>query len=119
MSDIPHKPAYIGLKLGGSYLYTLDEENRPIKEPDINKWGKWLSEYERSVGCDKIKECGVSTIFLGVDCSPFAHTPVLWETMIFGGEFDRETERYTSHEDAVNGHKRWVDKVRGLRIVAL
>ena len=41
MSDIPDKPAYIGPKLGGSNFYTPDEENRPIREPDIVKWGQW------------------------------------------------------------------------------
>jgi len=33
-------------------------------------------------------------------------TAVLWETMIFGGPNDQEyQERYTSYEDAVEGHK--------------
>lgn len=48
----------------------------------------------------------VSTVFLGLDHSFGAGPPVLWETMIFGGDHDEYQERYTSYEDAVEGHAR-------------
>ena len=48
----------------------------------------------------------VSTVFLGLDHAWNSDVPVLWETMIFGGEHDQYQERYTSHEDALEGHKK-------------
>lgn len=55
----------------------------------------------------------MSTVFLGLDHS---HTskglPVLWETMVFGGPLDQEMDRYTSREDAVEGHEAMVKRVR-------
>ena len=60
----------------------------------------------------------VSTVFLCMDHGrlfdddgqPIENpVPVLWETMIFGGEHDQYQERYTSHEDALAGHQRALD----------
>ena len=33
---------------------------------------------------------------------------LLWETMIFGGKHDDFQERYTSYQDAIEGHMRAV-----------
>jgi hypothetical protein len=46
-------------------------------------------------------------VFLGLDHSwTPGGKPVLWETMIFGGEHDQYQERYTSHKDALEGHEK-------------
>ena len=37
--------------------------------------------------------------------------PLLFETMVFGGAFDREMERYCTYDEAEYGHKAWVAKV--------
>jgi hypothetical protein len=55
----------------------------------------------------------VSTVFLAIDHSFNGGTPVLFETMIFGGEHDGYQERYTSFEEAVKGHEVAVKLVRG------
>src|SRR5258708_5583313 len=46
----------------------------------------------------------VSTVFLGLDHNWGEGPPVLWETMVFGGEHDQMQERYSSYEDAAAGH---------------
>ena len=38
--------------------------------------------------------------------------PILWETMIFGGEHDQYQERYTNRHAALAGHDRAVAMVR-------
>ena len=54
----------------------------------------------------------VSTVFLGLDHRWFGDgPPLVFETMVFGGEFDHEQERYGSWAAAEAGHKRWVKKV--------
>ena len=51
-------------------------------------------------------------MFLGLDHS-FADVgpPILFETMVFGGEHDQEMERYATWDEAVAGHDIMVQKV--------
>ena len=81
-------------------------DGKPVKEPDLLKWAAWFGTAERTLA--KIEKDGVrvSTIFLGLDHSFSEGAPVLWETMIFGGEHDGYQGRYTSAEQAVLGHHR-------------
>jgi hypothetical protein len=46
-------------------------------------------------------------VFLGIDhqLSP-SGPPLLFETMVFGGEHDSYQERYSTRKQAVQGHKR-------------
>lgn len=51
----------------------------------------------------------VSTIFLGLDSSfsfgPYEAEPVLYETMIFGGDHDGFQERHCTRREAEAGHE--------------
>ena len=87
--------------------YTLDNNNKPIAATSITEAAKWLDEnLERKVvKQDYVGDVWVSTVFLGLDHAWNSDIPVLWETMIFGGEHDQYQERYTSYEDAVKGHQ--------------
>jgi hypothetical protein len=89
--------------------YILDENNLPIKA-DIKDYIKWdLKNYEkRIVKQENINDVRVSTVFLGLDHSYNENVPVLWETMIFGGEHNLYQERYSSYEGALEGHERAV-----------
>lgn len=35
--------------------------------------------------------------------------PILFETMVFGGEYDGYTRRYTTYEDAEKGHQQTIE----------
>ena len=56
---------------------------------------------------EHVDDIFVSTVFLGLDHAwpKDDVTPMLWETMIFGGEHDQYQDRYTSVEDALEGHQ--------------
>jgi hypothetical protein len=54
---------------------------------------------------DTVGKVFISTVFLEIDHAWNSDTPVLWETMIFGGKHDGYQERYTSVEDALKGHQ--------------
>ncbi len=91
-----------------SRWYVLDNNNKPIPA-SITEAADWLEEGSdrRTVKRDEIGDILVSTVFLGLDHSwTPGGKPVLWETMIFGGEHDQYQERYTSHKDALEGHKK-------------
>jgi hypothetical protein len=100
-----------------SHTYILDA-NGNVVPVDILEWGRWMNasiskNENRCVAQTRInKDVYISTVFLGVDhnFSNPGDPPVLWETMVFGGEYNEEQERYSSGIDAIRGHVRWVDK---------
>lgn len=60
----------------------------------------------------------VSTVFLSWDHSFGDGEPVLFETMVFGGEYNEYQLRYTSYLDAIRGHNEtceMVDRIKKLR----
>lgn len=91
-----------------SKWYILNKTNKPVAKPVLEA-AKWLENNpsRKIVKRDEIGDILVSTVFLGLNHAWLdEQTPVLWETMIFGGEHDQYQERYTSHEDALEGHKK-------------
>jgi hypothetical protein len=88
--------------------YILDEDGRPVPEPDLLTWAAWMESTDRHLAMDILPGgVRVSTIFLGLDQHfLFGSVPMLWETMIFGGEHHLYQERYTSKQAAVEGHAR-------------
>ena len=90
-----------------SRWYILDNNNKPIPKPVLEA-AQWLedNDHRRTVKRDEIGDILVSTVFLGLDHAWDSDTPVLWETMIFGGEHNQYQDRYTSYEDALEGHKK-------------
>ena len=93
--------------------YILDQNDNPISEPDLFKWGTWLQKTDRHVGNDEIDGVRVSTIFVGLNLRYAAEgPPVLWETVIFGGKLNGYRVQYSSKEKALSGHNEACEKVR-------
>jgi len=90
-------------------FYLLDENKQPYKVSLEESYKIYQDPNMKIVQQDKLDNgLFVSTVFLGMDHSwdqSLNHKPVLWETMIFDGK-DEYQERYTSYEDAVEGHKK-------------
>lgn len=64
----------------------------------------WLGPPSKNKrGEDLPGEVHVSTVFLGMDHG-FGGMPLLFETMIFGGELDQFQDRYPTWDMAVAGH---------------
>jgi|SRR5688572_6003576 len=53
----------------------------------------------------------VSTVFLGLNHNYGDEAPILFETMVFGGEYDLFCERYRTYVGAEAGHERAVKMV--------
>ena len=90
--------------------YILDGGGKPVPEPNIIKWAEWFEVADRVVE-QTVLDGGeaVSTVFLGVDHAFLGGSPLLYETMIFGGDADGYQERYSTRKEAVEGHSRIVD----------
>lgn len=54
----------------------------------------------------------VSTVFLALDHQWGDGPPMLFETMVFGGLLNEEMGRYSTWEQAEEGHKDMVNRVR-------
>jgi hypothetical protein len=98
-----------------NYILTADGEPAPCDS--IIAWALWFesSGDERIVARDEL--CGgiiVSTVFLGIDYNFLSSgPPILFETMIFGGDFNHEMRRYPTRAQAKEGHARIVRELRG------
>ncbi|WP_414517034.1 hypothetical protein [Nostoc sp. PCC 9305] len=88
-------------------LYILDENHKPIAPTSLEQWSKWRKDDNNvQVALSTFSWGRVSTIFLGKDYSNLLNLePQLFETMVFGGEYNGKFWRYSNSEQAVNGHK--------------
>jgi hypothetical protein len=85
----------------------------PKKVDDLLEWAQWFEKADRTVDKTQIGEVEVSTVFLGLDHSFGGAIPLLFETMIFGGDEDGYQERYSTWDEAVKGHQFACEKVIG------
>jgi hypothetical protein len=96
-----------------AYFY-LDAENQPVT-CDPFTWAEFFAiESNRRVGFTQItSQILVSTVFLGLDHS-FGDDgpPILFETMVFGGDEDERQWRYSTWSDAEAGHNVVVKRLR-------
>ena len=93
------------------YYIWKDKEAIPIV--DVIEWATWFEKNERRVGFTEIRDVEVSTVFLGLDHSfGVIEEPLIFETMVFGGPLDQDQEHYSTWDQAEEGHKRMVEKVR-------
>ena len=101
----------------------LDDELRIIPCKDVIKWAIWYegANEKRRVARDVICGFVVSTVFLAIDSSHGLGPKPLWfETMVFRADtdgeliptLDYEQARYTTWEEASEGHKRICELVR-------
>jgi hypothetical protein len=95
--------------------YVLDEDGNVRREPDLMVWARWFeSAKNRIVKQDTIGNVRISTVFLGLDHSFVDdEPPVLWETMVFGGEHDHDMDRCSgTREQAQAMHEKMLAKIR-------
>ncbi len=90
--------------------YILDGHTAVVCD-DLMKWAKWFETADRYVAKTTIGKTEVSTVFIGLDHSFGNGPPLLFKTMISGGDFDCEEWRYTTWEEAEKGHQKAVAKV--------
>lgn len=88
---------------------------------NVIDWALWYGRAsvsgERHIALDEIAGIRVSTIFLGIDhgFSFFNEEakPVLFETMVFAGDWsEEEMRRYCTYEEAEAGHKEIVANIK-------
>ena len=97
-------------------IYVLDEHHNIHPQPDLLKWGKWMETPGNRIVKQETLPDGVtvSTVFLGLD-HRFGDDgpPVLFETMIFGGEHDNDAARCCTWDEALAQHERLKQRATG------
>lgn len=87
-------------------------EGRTAKPVDSAiEWAAYYEHMDRSVKKTKLPNCEVSTVFLGINHRHGQGEPILFETMIFGGEHDNYCERYSTLDEAEAGHQKAIELV--------
>ena len=94
--------------------WILDSDKRPVQTSDVLEWGRFYETQDRIVARSKIGDVQISTVFLGIDHSWDNGTPVLFETMVFGGNHDQYQERCSTWKQAEDMHERACALVRGV-----
>jgi hypothetical protein len=90
------------------HYYKL-EGTKAIRVP----FSEWTKEKENTiVKQDYIGDIFISTIFTGMDFIGNEEDPILFETMIYGGAQDLYQRRYSTWEEAVEGHQLAIDIIR-------
>ena len=100
-----------GRRMSHHYFLNEDHTYRPCSCQE------WMGQFEmdRKIGDDIINEKHVSTVWLGLDHNYFGERPLLFETMVFDeplGGHDIYMDRYTTWDEAVEGHKKAVQWVK-------
>jgi hypothetical protein len=98
-------------------LYKLNPD-KTTEATDLNGYVEFLKsehglEVKRIALTDILPRLTVSTVFLGIDHGyNKKHAPILFETMVFSSGEATETHRYTTYQDALDGHNCVVFRIR-------
>ncbi len=94
------------------YFLNEDKTYRPCES---DEWSTQFENIDRAVRDDIIGGVRVSTVWLGVDHNFYGGSPLLFETMVFSTPKDLNDiymKRYTTWDEAVEGHNRAIKWVR-------
>jgi len=92
--------------------YIMNSDGSFYAEPDSMTWAKWMEFADRKIANSYVGDVNISTVFLGIDHSFSGTEPVLFETMVFGGDLDQEQYRYETFGQAIKGHDEMVKRVK-------
>jgi hypothetical protein len=87
---------------------------KPVNHPNDDEWFLWFGNVDnRRVGLTEIGDVVVSTIFGGIDRS-YGHggSLLIFETHVFGGEYDGEEWLTSTWEEAEAKHAEIVRMVQ-------
>ena len=84
--------------------YILD--GKTPREAELLEWARWYETAERHVAVDTLDGgVRVSTVFLGLNHQYGDGPPLIFETLIFGGPMGQDMWRYSTWQEAEEGHR--------------
>jgi len=100
--------------------YILNKDGKPVPAADVFAWARFFENSDqRIVKQEKIGDVVVSTVFLGIDRNfGGSGTPILWETMVFGGRLHHEMNRCSGNrEQAEAMHTDMMERVAAVELL--
>tara|TARA_Y100000310_G_C20447834_1_gene699269 strand:- start:545 stop:853 length:309 start_codon:yes stop_codon:yes gene_type:complete len=88
------------------------------KSLEVMEWAKKLEDFDYKCVKKDILKNGivVSTVWLGLDHNIIEQgSPLIFETMVFpkeGESSELDVDRYSTEEEALNGHQKMIDKFK-------
>jgi hypothetical protein len=106
----------------GHAWYILNEDHTYSEVGNMHEYYAWdkdygfygLKEDRKTIDRYESKNLVVSTVFLGLDHS-FEGPPILFETLVSGGDLEGEMDRYHTWEEAIKGHNNMM-KLCGIEV---
>ncbi len=104
------------LMIKGLFYILEDDMKTPKLCPDPVEHNDWWAKV-RGDGDFHVKETmvgniRVSTVFLGINMTPYQKEANTFETMVFGGDFDKQQMWFSTYDKAVRGHDAMVEIVK-------
>jgi hypothetical protein len=95
-------------------MYVFDlETGLPVKAESMEEYNAFI-EVNRLLDQTELATCWISTVFLGLDHRlSDSGPPLVFETMVFPSRrnlSEIDADRYTTREEALAGHKRFVEQ---------
>lgn len=95
--------------------FILDENKKVIPCKNFIEWADFMERNQGTnfviVKKDNIGHKEVSTVFIGLN---YNNAPEVFETMVFNNGGSDHCERYSTYEEAMNGHERIVEMIKAL-----
>jgi hypothetical protein len=103
------------------YILNPDHSTQPATlEEAFQQWKMWddlgayVAGHPKVVAKTQIGNVEVSTVFLTLDHGFGSGPPILFETMVFDGSGNgQDCVRYATWDEAVEGHEKIVQRIRG------
>lgn len=90
------------------------KDKKVIPVESFMVWEEWFETADRIVKQETLSDGKwISTVFLGINHGFYIGEPLWFETMVFPKKndfLDLDIERYTTWEEAEEGHKRMIKK---------
>ncbi len=97
--------------------YVLDEDNNVRGTNDVAEWGRFFEDKRRILKQEQVGPYWVSTVFLGIPHLSLREAPQIFESMAFEADGrarnEVDCERYSTYAEAIAGHERMVQAMRG------
>jgi len=94
-------------------MYYILDENKQVVSASMDEMATFFKTPENKIVAQfEVNGHQISTVFLGLDHGFGSDTPIVFETMIFGGS-NEICERYATYEEAVAGHNALALKMLG------
>lgn len=95
------------------YSHYILKNRVPVPVTNISDWLEWISSNitQGTVAKSNFNSIKIATVFLGIDIDSSLDSPMLFETLILGGQNCGYSRKYATWKEAEDGHRRAVNLI--------